>query len=197
VDHALRAVLAVIADPNVTQCDPLLDLSAVARLDSKDSKQTHRDAYRLLQIFSGLSVADYLQFIEQHPTALATLGLNEAAALAKIRRLTFVSLAASKDVLSYAEVQRALILANNDEVEESLIDAVSFSCMDAKLDQEHETVIVRRVNQRGFAGDKAAWSLLGRRIDNWSKGIDHALDSLPQEDNYDNFDESMLDEARD
>jgi translation initiation factor 3 subunit M len=179
-EYAYSAALFAIAEANVHQVDPLLELSAVKNLDRKDAAQKEKDVYRLLSIFALQGLTEFNEFVAERKGVIADLGLDEAECLAKIRRLSILSLCANVDTLQYRDVQKALQLSDEqvDEVEEAIIDAVAYSCLDAKLDQENSLVLVRRVDQRAFTGSTASWTGLNQQLGRWLESVDSIIDGL-------------------
>lgn len=179
-ENASKAIIATLADNAVNQCDPLLDLAAVKHLNRSGAPQQEKDTFALLQIFATQGCAEYSSFVaDSKTTAVSALGLDEREALLKIRRLTLISLASGKEQVPYSEIATALQLSSDDDVEETVIDAVSYNCMDAKLDQDNLVVVIRRVDQRFFSGDQASWDSLADQLDRWATNIDEILTNLP------------------
>jgi hypothetical protein len=152
----------------------------VKYLKRSGAPQQEKDTFALLQIFATQGCAEYSSFVaDSKTTSLSALGLDEQEALLKIRRLTLISLASGKEQVPYSEIATALQLSSDDEVEETVIDAVSYNCMDAKLDQDNLVVVIRRVDQRFFSGDQASWDSLADQLDRWATNIDEILTNLP------------------
>ena len=177
--HAVTAALYTINDPSVHQCDPLLELNAIKQLQTSTASPSHQDVYKLLDIFALRSVVEFNSFLSESKTSLTDLKIDPDEALAKMRRLTLMSLVADKDTLPYADVAAALALSGDDEVEEAVIDAAGHKCLDVKLDQERLLVIIRRVDQRQFVGDEASWAALEVQLSRWATNIDKVLVALP------------------
>jgi len=180
VEHAAQAAKDAVVDPTLLQCDGLLDLAAIKHLAGSNIPTQHKQIHELLSIFALGTVADFKAFAVANKEAFATLGLSEEDALVKIQRLSLLSLAAGRTSLSYEEVQTALQLADGDDVEIAVINAVGVGSLDAKLDQDEAVVHIRRVDQRAFRNDSASWGALGSQLGVWSANITSVLNHMAQ-----------------
>jgi len=86
------------------------------------------------------------------------------------------------NVLTYEQIrQRIGAKSSNEDVEESVIEAVMSGRMEAKMDQEAETILVKRVvggvplSLYSGANSSAAWSALGLRLSAWKSQLHAAL----------------------
>merc|ERR1712043_36411 len=100
--------------------------------------------------------------------------------MGKILRLSLISLSQGQRELSYTQIKEALEIADNDAVEEVVIDTVAAGNLDAKLDQDAEVVHIRRVDQRTFANDADSWGKLNTQLSLWSQNISSVLDHMAQ-----------------
>jgi len=106
------------------------------------------------------------------------LKLNEEELLRKLRTLTICSLGLEKERLSYSVLKEKLQCANLPAVESSIIDAVTSGCVEAKIDEANEEVIILRSMRRVY--DNKAWSGLGAQLVAWKKNLTNVLTSLHQ-----------------
>jgi len=180
LEHSSAVVKDAIADPNLLQCDGLLDLLAVQHLNRQDASADQKQLYRLLSIFSTGTAADFAEFVSENKDAFETLGLNVQDGQDKIRRLSLISACGRKSELTYEEVKEACGLPDLDDVEEVVIDAVGAGSLDAKLDQENSVLQIRRVDQRSFSGDAEAWGVLAAQLDRWSLNIQGILNHMSE-----------------
>jgi hypothetical protein len=74
-----------------------------------------------------------------------TIGLVHDEVIRKLRTLTISSLGLASERISYADLAKKLSLADVNEVEGVVIDAVLSGRVDAKLDQEAQIVIIQYV----------------------------------------------------
>ncbi len=104
--------------------------------------------YDLLLIFNQKGLQDYYQFIKNHPDIfksfgypLLILGLSQKDLEHKMRLLELISI--SRDnygkVLDYSLISKALN-ASLETVEIFIVDAIRLGLLDAKLDQNTQTV---------------------------------------------------------
>jgi len=172
---AVQVVQSCINSSDLSSCDELLSLSAVTAL--KGDAQ-YGPLFELLTILTSDSVETYVKFAEANKSYLEKLGVDESAALAKLRVLTLCSLGAQKGgVWSFSDLAKALHVSVGAELEEAVVEAVCSGKVDAKIDQEQQCVIVERVTPRVFAG-KVAWTELGEKLTMWTKNIQHVMRSF-------------------
>lgn len=167
-DLALQAVLASAANGLASTLhilDPVnvYQLAAVQALSASNNAQAAA-AFQLLRILVDADLPAWVSFEKAAGAALLkdnAATLDAATLLRKIRTLALCSLAvasqsasAGDNVLSYAQIQQKLQLAAKDSeaVEAAVIDAVMAGRIDAKMDQEAETIIVKSVPARGESG---------------------------------------------
>jgi len=173
--HAHAAVVSALASSSIMQFDSLLGLSAVKQLaDDKKYGATHH----LLRIFTYDTVDSFIKFTNDNKIYIESLGLDYEELLRKIRTLTICSLALDKDRLSYNLLKETLQCADSSAVESCIIDAVTSGCVEAKIDQGNEEVVIIRSMRRVF--DSNSWALLATQLSAWRKNLHSILNSLHQ-----------------
>lgn len=170
--HALTAVRMAVAAPNAGHCDVLLNMAAVKAMGA-DAK--YANDFQLLRIFATEHVEAYAKFYAEHKDFVDSIGLNHEDNLKKMRTLTLSTLP-ENERLSYSSIREKLQLADNSEVEACVIDAVVAGRLDAKLDQQNETVVFRTTSTRSF--DSGSWKHLASKLSLWQKNVASVLSSL-------------------
>jgi hypothetical protein len=158
-DLAVHAVVASVANglsATVHTLDPshLFPLAIVQSLSTSNSANA-ASAFALLKLVVSGDVAGFAAFEKAHAAFLKehTKELDSATLLRKLRTLALCQLAvanqvvaaAGDNVLSYSAIRDALKLAPAEDVEGAVIDAVMAGRLDAKMDQEAETLCVKSV----------------------------------------------------
>lgn len=160
-DLALAAVLASAANglaATLHILDPVnvFQLAVVQAMSASNNAQAAA-AFQLLRILVDADLPAWVAFEKGAGAPLLkenAATLDAATLLRKIRTLALCSLAvasqsaaAGDNLLSYAQIQQKLQLAPKDSeaVEAAVIDAVMAGRIDAKMDQEAETLIVKSV----------------------------------------------------
>ena len=201
---ALRAIsspLSATAVPNSQSHSPaasspltphrLLSLSAIKTLASGNADQLA--IHRLLCLFATDDVDSYLAFSAAQQDFLSRHKLSHTLLLQKLRILSLCALASSStsSSLPYSAIQSRLSLPSTLDVEMAVIDAIVSGRLDARIDQDKETVIVRRVvgsvlkvkvpTTAPTSGDvavEADWAVLERRLGGWKANIQHVLTKI-------------------
>lgn len=179
-------IIDLIKDPNVSRIDDMLQFPAVSQLKEDSS---YSKLFRLFEIFAKEGATQYLQIYQQDPTYFTeTLGLVHDESLTKIRLLTLVSLASSKDTISYSEVAQAtglcslnisfLLLKGVDkgDVEVLVVEAITRGYLDARLDQLHTNVVIRHAEPRSY--DQQHWQRLDNRLAKWKSNLAGVIDVI-------------------
>lgn len=173
-DEAVRACVLAVSLPEVHQCDNVLEFSAVARLE-KDAQ--HAPLISLLRVFAKDGVTEFLNFHQQNPSVLASLGLEHDVCLKKIRMLALSSLGCEKSVVPYSEVAETLQVEVN-QVEFWVVATISAGYIDAKMDQIHHTVTFERAELRSFSNNQ--WLNIQSRLKIWKKNVSSLLQIIQQ-----------------
>ena len=151
--NGLAATLHTLDAVNVYQ------LAAVQALGAAGASASGAAAFALVRILVDADLAAWIAF-EKSAAGAALLkenaaveGLDSATLLRKVRTLALCALAVeaqaagtgSDNILSYAAIQAKLQLPakDNEAVEAAVIDAVMAGRMDAKMDQDAETLCVK------------------------------------------------------
>ena len=204
---ALRAIsspLSATAVPNSTSQSPaasspltphrLLSLNAI-KLLAAGSTPDHANIHRLLCLFATDDVDAYLTFSGQQQDFLSRHKLSHTLLLQKLRILSLCALASSSasSSLPYSAIQSRLSLPATVDVEMAVIDAIVSGRLDARIDQDKETVVVRRVvgsvlkvrpssgaagKGAGEVGVEADWAVLERRLGSWKTNISQVLTKI-------------------
>jgi len=173
--HAHSVVVTALGSPSVMQFDTLLNLNAVKQLQQD---KNFSNTYTLLRIFTNDTVESYNKFISEHKDYVAKIGLDNEELLRKLRSLTICSLGAEKDRIPYETLRKRLQLADSSAVESCVIDAVTSGCIEAKLDENNDEVIIVRTTRRIFDSD--GWKQLSLQLTDWRKNVQTVLGSLHQ-----------------
>jgi len=171
---AADAVSDAIRTAGLYRFDDLLDLDAVQQLE-KSSNPTYAALYKLLVVFVGGMLADYVAFRQEHAAVLEELKIDDALCLEKMRLLTFTSLARDCQDVKYEEVSRYLEISS-EQVEEWIIRGIRAGLVDAKMNQVTQTVTVHRASQRSFTKDQ--WDVLLGRVKLWERNVSDLLRML-------------------
>eukprot|EP00823_Brevimastigomonas_motovehiculus_P008099 TRINITY_DN7369_c0_g1_i1.p1 TRINITY_DN7369_c0_g1~~TRINITY_DN7369_c0_g1_i1.p1 ORF type:complete len:469 (-),score=109.62 TRINITY_DN7369_c0_g1_i1:112-1476(-) len=146
--------------------DCLTALPAVQQLE-KDSK--YAPTFRLLSIFVSGDVESYAKFSKENSSFISSLGLNDEDAFRRIRILSFCSMAATKDKLTFDELIKKLKLSGEADIESVVLEAVSNGSVEAKIDEANEQVVILRVSPRLFTVD--TWKSLDVKLTEWKKSL--------------------------
>ena len=197
-DLAVNAVISSIGSGlsstiHAIDTSNLFPLTLIQSLTSSNNVNAAA-AVALLKIVVDADLSGFAAFEKSHAGFLKenAVSLDSSTLLRKIRTLALCQLAVANqsntvdNVLSYAAIRTKLGLKSNnaEEVEEVVIDAVMAGRIDAKMDQEAETLCVKRivggVPQSLYAGanSKAAWSALGARLKSWKQNLHTVLTTL-------------------
>ena len=154
VSNGLAATLHILDPVNVWQ------LAVVQTMSASNNVQAAA-AFQLLRILVDADLPAWVAFEKGAGAALLkenAATLDAATLLRKIRTLALCSLAVSSqsasagdNLLTYSQIQSKLQLAPKDPeaVEAAVIDAVMAGRIDAMMDQEAETIIVKSVDKGG------------------------------------------------
>ena len=113
-EEAQRCIVASLADPETFLLDRLLQLTPVKFLENEL-------IHDLLKIFVSERLESYQKFYNNHKEFVNKLGLNHEANLRKMKILTFMQLAETNSSVSFAEIQKHMLIEES-EVEDFLID---------------------------------------------------------------------------
>ena len=156
-DYAVAAVVASVSNglsSTIHQLDSthLYPLSIVQSLSSSNSVGAAA-AFALLKILVTADVAGLASFEKTHAAWLKehAADVDSPTLLRKLRTLALCHLAVQNqsaagsvdNILPYSAIREKLQLSKADEVEAVVIDAVMAGRLDAKMDQEAETLCVK------------------------------------------------------
>lgn len=173
-NEAIEAIKDTVRLRKLYRFDTLLELSAVKQLGSS-SDPKHKVLYELLSIFVKDDLDAYMTYRGKNDKVLMELGIDDSAAVDKMRLLTFASLGIDSQDLSYSAIASALHIPESD-VEEWVIRAISSGLVDVKINQLKSSVAVYRSTQRMFTREE--WQPLSERINIWKANIAELLTSL-------------------
>ncbi|KAJ2719713.1 COP9 signalosome complex subunit 7b [Coemansia sp. Benny D115] len=132
-----------LADEEIFHFGRLLEAPAVANL----AESSEFGAYwKLLNVFSFGTLGDYKAQSAQLPELTATQ-------TEKLKYLTLVSLASEAKLLAYDDLMRELDCANEQEVENLVIETIYKKLLSAKLDQKRRLIEVDYVIGRDVHRD--------------------------------------------
>ncbi|KAJ7259822.1 hypothetical protein C8J57DRAFT_1720357 [Mycena rebaudengoi] len=138
---AAKLIADATSAPGVFVFSELLELNNIQELSKSE---THSKSFALLQLFAYRTYEDYLQNKDAYPP------LN-AAQTTKLKHLSIVSLAASRRILPYSDLLRALEMPTIRELEDLIIDAIYLDILRGKLDQKQEQLEVEFTMGRDLA----------------------------------------------
>jgi len=165
-DRVKTLIVDLIKDPNASRIDDILLYPVIAQL--KDDA-TYSKVYRLLEIFAKEGATQYSQLYQQDPAFFTeTLGLVHEETLTKIRLLSLLSLAATKEVISYS-VASQVTGVDVSEIEALVVEGITRGCLDARLDQLNKNVVVRHAEPRTY--DQQHWERLDSRLAKWKTSM--------------------------
>eukprot|EP00753_Platysulcus_tardus_P013194 PLAT3638.5.p2 GENE.PLAT3638.5~~PLAT3638.5.p2 ORF type:complete len:383 (+),score=218.35 PLAT3638.5:361-1509(+) len=168
---ASEAVVLALKHSILTAEDALLELAPVRALKEGE----YATLYKLLHIFSVERLPALTAFQAAHPDFFASIGLDDADALRKMRLLTLCSMAGEERELSYAAIAEALDI-DVDAVESWVFDCIAADLLVAKMDQLNSRLIVTRATQRVFALDH--WKQLQTQLHAWKDSVGAMLERI-------------------
>jgi len=166
-----HAAIQAIRLPEIHECENLLSLAAIKQLKN-DS--TYSKLYELLHLFTAERLDAYLAFKQKFPEYVDSIGLSNADCEKKIRLLTLATLATgTHSDVPYATIADALKIPEAD-VEQWIVNAISSSMVDAKIDQLKRTVQITCAIQRVFGPEQ--WKQLSERLQSSRNQVKSLLD---------------------
>lgn len=172
-EAGVDAIVQAVRLPTLYRFDTLLDLDVVKGFAKGSGDQPLFHA--LITIFVVDDLAAFMEFAGKNATFLTKNGIDKAAAIDKMRYLTFASLGVESQDLTYAGIASALQIPE-DAVEDWVIRAISSGLVEAKMNQLTKRVAVFRSTQRRFTHDE--WAPLSERINIWKENAQDLLDGL-------------------
>eukprot|EP01120_Amphizonella_sp_Union-15-10_P014785 TRINITY_DN730_c0_g1_i1.p1 TRINITY_DN730_c0_g1~~TRINITY_DN730_c0_g1_i1.p1 ORF type:complete len:509 (-),score=126.21 TRINITY_DN730_c0_g1_i1:76-1602(-) len=154
------------------QLDNLLNYPVVLGL--KDLPSPYAQTFELLDIFATKRVDAFISFNTRYPDFLSSEGLNHQDLMKKIQLLTLVSLASVSSTvnnvqqISYSDIVNSLKI-DESTVEIWVINAISESLIDAKIDQKNRVVLVQRSLHRAFTPQH--WVSMKSKLSQWRKNL--------------------------
>ena len=145
----------------------------------------------LLTVFQEGTMSEYEQFIAKHAgsdaTATATLflqwGLDQTECVRYMRIFSLCTLAIGKEVITYAEIRKALHWNDGqddcDDIESWVIAAVNCGLLQAKMDQLQEMVMIERCVVRKF--DVVQWKNVQSKLISYKEQVGTVLNTLKQQ----------------
>merc|ERR1712228_300720 len=107
-------IVASLQDPQTFLLDHLLQLKPVKFLEGEL-------IHDLLKIFVSERLEAYMKFYDNHREFVNNLGLNHESNMRKMKLLSFMQLAETRNEISFGEIQQNMQLGDN-EVEDFLIE---------------------------------------------------------------------------
>jgi len=132
--------------------------------------------HRLLEIFAKEGAKQYEQLYQQDSAYITeTLGLSHTDTLLKIRLLTLLALASTKESISYAEASQVTGVTN-DDLEMLVIEGITRGIFDARLDQKNQAIIIRHAEPRAY--DLQHWQRLDKRLAKWRSNLSNVVEVI-------------------
>lgn len=172
-EAGIDAIVQAVRLPTLYRFDTLLDLAVVKGFASGDGDKPLFHA--LITHFVEDELSSFVDFERKNASFLSKHGIDRAAAVDKMRHLTFASLGVESQDLAYAHIASALQIGD-DEVEEWVVRVIGSGLVDAKMNQLKKRVAVLRSTQRRFSRDE--WAPLSERISVWKENVQDLLDGL-------------------
>jgi hypothetical protein len=143
--------------------------------------QSGSPEYKLLTVFAYGTWADYRDLEKSLPSALK-LDPSGAAAL-KLKKLTLLTIfARQQNSFKFDTLLSEVGLSNSVDLESLVIDLLSADFLDAKIDEQEQSIIVSRSASRCVRNEKAEISAIAEKIGGIRARIRDALQiaSTPQ-----------------
>jgi len=173
--HASAAITNALASDQIHFADVLMEMDAVRNLEG-DS--TYGLDFQLVQIFVEGAIEKYVNFSATNKARIDALGLDETFLLTKLRNLQIDELCAGRGSLDYDTLMTELKLADDTDVEMTIVEAVTRGVIDAKIDQEKRIITIRRSGNYQFHAGAESWDLLGEKLTTWRDNVNSVLSSL-------------------
>lgn len=154
-----QAITIGLQHPKVAQFDVLYNLPAVKA--QKEAK-TNEKLFELLHIFTFEDLAEYTKWESNNKQFLESQNIESNVCRHKMMYLSFCSQAMKDNVISYDNLAK-IMGVNRDEIEDWVIDAIVNKIIDARLDQDNESIVINSFTQRNM--DKAEWENLKGKLD--------------------------------
>jgi len=168
-NEAQSAIISLIRDSEMIRTDLLFETHVVKSLKNN---YHFEKVYRLLEIFTEFGFKEFKTFSIENSEFLEKHGLNHSDLVSKIRMLTLLSLASTKDEFTYKEVA-SLLDINESEVEHLIVEAVISDVLDARIDQLQQRIVVRRAESRVLRENE--WERLDTKLDKWKENMTNLL----------------------
>jgi len=172
-EEAIGAILEAVRLPELYQFDELLELFPVKNLEQASPR-----AFQLLKIFVGDTTDSFTKFAAAPENAefLRSHALDVSELTNKMRLLSLATLgAAAANEIPYSLVAKTLLI-DESEVELWVVNAISESILDARLDQLRRVVVITRSLQRVFT--KPQWKQLSESLTSWQNNVRLLLKTL-------------------
>jgi len=118
------------------------------------------------------------KFFSENKDYINKLGLDNDELLKKLRSLTICTVGVETERVSYDALRTKLQVPDVYSVESCVIDAVQCGCVEAKLDESNQEVIISRTTKRSF--DVDGWKQLAGQLAAWRKNVSTVLGTLHQ-----------------
>lgn len=155
---ARECVRTAVVDPKSFSFDHLVRLDAVQQLQKSDPLM-----HEALELFTSGTLKDYQEFVKKNPTFVTEkLRVKEEVLVKKIRLLTMMSIAEKNSVIPLADLAKELDLADDEGLEEFIIDAIQVNAISAKVNEMSRTLVVSSFQHRSFGREQ--WVSLHHRL---------------------------------
>lgn len=144
--------------PKIVSFSTLTETPAIKSL-SKDAAQ--KKLFEVLGIFQHEDISSYDEWYNKNEEACS---LNQDDCRAKMRYLTLCSLAQENNEITFAQVTTSLKIDQSD-IEEWIIEAIVGGNLDAKIDQEKETLTVHNFTRRAAKDQAKEFGSLKSKIE--------------------------------
>mmetsp|Transcript_16007 Transcript_16007/g.18083 ORF Transcript_16007/g.18083 Transcript_16007/m.18083 type:complete len:342 (+) Transcript_16007:3-1028(+) len=141
------------------------------------SSSLHKGAYALLEIFCVGELQKFIAFSKENPGIFQSLGLELDTCYENMKLLALATLASNNDMVSYAEVAKALEIEQHD-VERWVVRGIESQLIDAKLDQLNERIVINRGSEALFTEND--WVQLDSKLKGWANSVQAVLSTVRQ-----------------
>lgn len=116
-----------------------------------------------------------MKFYESHREFVNKLGLNHESNMRKMKLLSFMQLAETRNEINFGEIQQNMQLGDN-EVEDFLIELLKTKLVRAKIDQPNQVVHITSTMHRTFT--KQHWTHLHTLLTSWRNNLHTIRDQI-------------------
>lgn len=179
--HALAAIVFAINSPSVVMFEDLLDVLTNKALIIKDKVVLQLITLVQDVLVGGSGVSGYQAFLKSTGDDKFFEKLGATGIVRKSRLISISSVLSGKTRVTFAEAAAAIQAANDDEVENAVMDASLAGVVSVRVDHSKKEILVFNVAPLRF--DEAAWKSLSAKIATWTAFVDERIATYEQAKN--------------